>query len=74
MAAILNFLILRVISYFDSVDPVLNRFSMLLTPYMQIFMLSSESAHLFGISTQLLGPTSENMSIARPTVALKAAL
>ena len=55
MAAILIFLILRVIPYFDSVDPVLIRFSMLQTPYMQIFMLSSESAHLFDISTQLVG-------------------
>ena len=54
MAAILLFLILRVIPYFDSVDPVLIKFSMLQTPYMQIFMLLSESAHLFDISTQLL--------------------
>ena len=55
MAAILNFVILRVIPYFDSMDPVLIRFSMLQTSYMQIFMLSSGSAHLFDISTQLDG-------------------
>ena len=54
MAAIFIFFILRVISYFDNVDPVLIRFSMVHTPYMQIFMLSSESAHLFDISTQLV--------------------
>ena len=53
MAAILNFLILRVIPYFDSVDPVLNRFSMLQTPYRQICMPSSGSAHLSDISTQI---------------------
>ena len=54
MAAIFNFVILRVIPYFDSMDPVQIRFSMLQTSYMQIFMLSSGSAHLFDISTQLL--------------------
>ena len=48
------FFILRVIPYFYSVDPVQIRFSMLQTPYMQIVMLSSVSAHLFDISTQLL--------------------
>ena len=53
MAAILNFSILTMFPYFDSVDPVLIRFSMLQTPHMQIFMLSSGSAHLFDISTQL---------------------
>ena len=53
MAAILNFSILTMFPFFDSVDPVLIRFSMLQTPYMQIFMLSSGSAHLFDISTQL---------------------
>ena len=46
MAAILYFLILRLIPYFDSVDPVLIGFSMLQTPYMQVFMLSSWSAHV----------------------------
>ena len=38
MAAILYFSILRLIPYFDSVDPVLIGFSMLWTPYMQVFI------------------------------------
>ena len=46
MAAILYFLILGLIPLFDSVDPVLIGFSMLRTPYMQVFMLSSGSAHV----------------------------
>ena len=46
MAAILYFLILGLILHFDSVDPVLIGFSMLRTPYMQVFMLSSGSAHV----------------------------
>ena len=46
MAAILYFSILRLIPYFDSVDPVLIGFSMLWTPYIQVFMLSSGSAHV----------------------------
>ena len=46
MAAIFYFFILRLIPYFDSVDPVLIGFSMLQTPYMQVFMLSSGSAHV----------------------------
>ena len=46
MAAILHFFILRLIPYFDNVDPVLIGFSLLVTPYMQVFMLSSESAHV----------------------------
>ena len=46
MAAILYFSILGLIPHFDSVDPVLIRFSMLRTPYMQVFMLSSGYAHV----------------------------
>ena len=46
MAAILYFLILGLIPLFDSVDPVLIGFSMLRTPYMQVFMLSSGNAHV----------------------------
>ena len=46
MAAIFYFFILGLIPHFDSVDPVLIGFSMLRTPYMQVFMLSSGSAHV----------------------------
>ena len=46
MAAILYFSILGLIPHFDSVDPVLIGFSMLRTPYMEVFMLSSGSAHV----------------------------
>ena len=46
MTAILYFSTLGLISHFDSVDPVLIGFSTLQTPYMQVFMLSSGSAHV----------------------------
>ena len=46
MAAFLYFSILGLIPHFDSVDPVLIGLSMLRTPYMQVFMLSSGSAHV----------------------------
>ena len=46
MAAILYFSILGLIPHFDSVEPVLIGLSMLRTPYMQVFMLSSGSAHV----------------------------
>ena len=46
MAAIFYFFILGLIPLFDSVDPVLIGFSMLRAPYMQVFMLSSGSAHV----------------------------
>ena len=46
MAVILYFSILGLIPHFDSVDPVLIGFSMLRTPYMQVFMLSSGYAHV----------------------------
>ncbi len=53
-AAILDFLILSGIPWIASVDPVRNGFSIPKKPYVQIFiMLSSESEHLFDISTIL---------------------
>ena len=60
MAAILYFSILRLIPYFDSVDPVLIAFSMLWTPYMQVFMLSSGSAH---VGLQMLHIDSAKQSV-----------
>ena len=63
MAAILYFSILGLIPHFDSVDPVLIGFSMLRTPYIQVFMLSSGSAH---VGLLMLHIDSANRLIYRP--------
>ena len=63
MAAILYFSILGLIPHFDSVDPVLIGFSMLRTPYIQVFMLSSGSAH---VGLLMLHIDSANRPIYRP--------
>ena len=54
MAAILDFSILKVILWFLSLEPLLIGISTPKNPYVRIFMLSSESEHLFDISARLL--------------------